>query len=199
MAFLLRDHATEEFMSSWQTLRPALLLTVVGPSVRAFGMCVDATSMLVCEPLSSNIDMLLIPHLPQCFATLTSFFSAMPQLVQDLHDHYQHASISTKKLNFSGPHLEQLPYPLWDPEVWTDARQLGPAETHKLVYVATFQHKEQRISKFTKQYGWDVHRTWAKAGLAPELLESPSPTRGNGSMSKWNTSHPMLAGSRCDF
>ena len=32
MAFLLRDHATEElefeFMSSWQTLRPALLLTV---------------------------------------------------------------------------------------------------------------------------------------------------------------------------
>ncbi|KAL3158975.1 hypothetical protein ABBQ32_011373 [Trebouxia sp. C0010 RCD-2024] len=178
MAFFLRDHAIEEFMSSWQTLRPALLLTVVGPSVRAFGMCVDATCTLVCEPLSSNIDMLLIPHLPQSFATLTRFFSAMPQLVQDLHDHYQHASISTKKLNFLGPHLEQLPYPLWDPEVWTDARQLGPAETHKLVYVATFQHKEQRISKFTKQYGWDVHRTWAKAGLAPELLESPSPIPG---------------------
>lgn len=100
--------------------------------------------------------------------------------MQDLHDHYQHASISTKKLNFLGPHLEQLPYPLWDPEVWTDARQLaiGPVETHKLVYVATYQHKEQRISKFTKQYGWDVHRAWAKAGLAPELLESPSPISG---------------------
>lgn len=28
MAYLLKDHATEEFMESWQTLRPALLLTV---------------------------------------------------------------------------------------------------------------------------------------------------------------------------
>lgn len=60
------------------------IMQVVGPSVRAFGMCVDATSTLVCEPLSSSIDMLLIPHLPQCFATLTSFFSAMPQLVRVL-------------------------------------------------------------------------------------------------------------------
>lgn len=62
-------------------------MQVVGPSVRAFGMCVDATSTLVCEPLSSNIDMLLIPHLPQCFATLTSFFSAMPQLVGFFWEH----------------------------------------------------------------------------------------------------------------
>lgn len=136
MAYFLRDHATEEFMSSWQTLRPALLLTVskvhiaccmtgcatkimpctmpdasrfvlpttycfgckqellraasspcytmqvVGPSVRAFGMCVDATSTLVCEPICSAVDMLLIPHLPQCFATLANLFSAMPQLVR---------------------------------------------------------------------------------------------------------------------
>lgn len=27
MAYLLKDHATEEFMASWPTLRPALLLT----------------------------------------------------------------------------------------------------------------------------------------------------------------------------
>ena len=80
----------------------------------------------------------------------------------------------------------------------TKGCQLGHAETHKLVYVAIYQHKEQRISNFTKQYGWDVHRTWAKAGLAPEL-ESPSPIPANGSMSKWFTSHPMLTGSQCDF
>lgn len=98
--------------------------------------------------------------------------------MRDLYDHYQHASISTKKLNFLGPQLEQLPYPLWDPEVWTDARQLGPAQTHKLVYVATDQHKRRQISKFTKQYGWDVHRTWAKAGIAPNLLTSSSSTPG---------------------
>lgn len=98
--------------------------------------------------------------------------------MQDLHDHYQHASVSTKKLNFLGPHLEQLLYSLWDPEVWSDACQLGPAESHKLVYVATYKHQEQRIFKFTKQYGSDVHRTWAKAGLASESLESPSPIPG---------------------
>ncbi len=28
MAYHLKDHATEEFMKTWQTLRPALLLTV---------------------------------------------------------------------------------------------------------------------------------------------------------------------------
>lgn len=59
-------------------------LQVVGPSVRAFGMCVDAHSTLVCEPLCPAIDMLLIPHLPQPFAMLVSFFSAMPQLVSSI-------------------------------------------------------------------------------------------------------------------
>ena len=74
------------FVCSNQLLPVALscgsIMQVAGPSVHAFGMCVDATSTLVCEPLFSNIDMLLLPHLPQCFATLTSFFSAMPQLVR---------------------------------------------------------------------------------------------------------------------
>ena len=59
-------------------------LQVVGPSVRAFGMCVDAKATLVCEPLCPAIDMLLIPHLPQPFAMLASLFSAMPQLVSSL-------------------------------------------------------------------------------------------------------------------
>ena len=59
-------------------------LQVVGPSVRAFGMCVDAKSKLVCEPLCPAIDMLLIPHLPQPFAMLASFFTAMPQLVSSV-------------------------------------------------------------------------------------------------------------------
>jgi hypothetical protein len=72
-------------------------------------------------------------------------------------------------MNFLGPNHEQLPYPLWDPDIWTDARQLGPAQKHKLVYVATDQHKQQQVIKFTKQYGWDVHRAWAAADLAPKL------------------------------
>ena len=59
-------------------------LQVVGPSVRAFGMCVDANSTLVCEPLCPAIDMLLIPHLPQPFAMLASMFTAMPQLVSSV-------------------------------------------------------------------------------------------------------------------
>lgn len=95
--------------------------------------------------------------------------------MQDLYDHYQHASSTTKKLTFLGSYNEQLPCPLWDPEVWTDARLLGPADIRKLVYVATDQHKQQQVVKFTKQYGWDVHRTWGEAGIAPMLL-TPNPT-----------------------
>ncbi len=55
---------------------------VVGPSVRTFGMCVDANATVVCEPLTSAMDMLLIPHLPDAFAALASLFEAMPQLVR---------------------------------------------------------------------------------------------------------------------
>ena len=98
--------------------------------------------------------------------------------MQDLYDHYQHASTSAKKLNFLGPNLEQLPYPLWDPKVWTNARQLGSAQTHKLVYVATDRHKQQQILKCTKRYGWDVHRSWAKAGIVPQLLTEQSSVPG---------------------
>ncbi len=93
--------------------------------------------------------------------------------MQDLHSHYQHAATSTKNLNFLGPNHEQLPYPLWDPEIWSNPRQLGPAQMHKLVYVATDQHNQQQVIKFTQRYGWDVHRAWAAAGLAPKLLSSP--------------------------
>lgn len=56
--------------------------------------------------------------------------------------------------------------------MWTDVRLLGPADIRKLVYVATDQHKQQQVVKFTKQYGWDVHRTWGEAGIAPRLLTS---------------------------
>ena len=59
-------------------------LQVVGPSVRAFGMCVDANSTLVCEPLCPAIDMLLIPHVAQPFAMLASLVNAMPQLVSSV-------------------------------------------------------------------------------------------------------------------
>ena len=93
--------------------------------------------------------------------------------MQDLHSHYRHAAASTKKLNFLGPDHEQLPYPLWDPEIWSNPRQLGPAQKHRLVYVATDQHNQQQVIKFTKRYGWDVHRAWAAADLAPKLLSSP--------------------------
>lgn len=57
-------------------------MQVVGPSVRTFGMCVDANATIVCEPLTSAMDMLLIPHLPDAFAALASLFEAMPQLVR---------------------------------------------------------------------------------------------------------------------
>jgi len=98
--------------------------------------------------------------------------------VQDLQSHYRYAAAFTKKLNFLGPDHEQLPYPLWDPEIWSNLRQLGPAQKHKLVYVAADQQNQQQVIKFTKRYGWDVHRAWAAADLAPKLLSSPDQVAG---------------------
>ena len=128
MAYHFHDVQSMGFKSNWQTLHPALLLTVhhhhalyaqdasayailnkrvlrlmaavhiacafadvhclaktamqvVGPTVRAFGLCVDATSTGICEPLSPAMDMLLIPHIPDAAAKLARLFSAMPILV----------------------------------------------------------------------------------------------------------------------
>ena len=56
-------------------------MQVVGPSVRVFGLCLDATSTGICEPLSPAMDILLMPHMPDSFASLATLFSSMPKLV----------------------------------------------------------------------------------------------------------------------
>ena len=53
----------------------------LGPTVLAFGLCVDATSAGICEPFLPAMDMLLIPHIPDMFTTLARLFRAMPELV----------------------------------------------------------------------------------------------------------------------
>lgn len=108
-----------------------------------------------------------------------------------------YAATSTKKLNFLGPDQEQLPYPLWDPEIWSNPRQLGPAHMHRLVYVATDQHNQQQMLKFTKQYGWDVHRAWAAADLAVVISQSgccwQMATRADGvsALKSWLANHAL--------
>lgn len=41
----------------------------------------------------------------------------------------------TRKLKFVSSSKEQLPYPLWDPDMWTEANQLGGG-SNQLVYLA---------------------------------------------------------------
>ena len=57
------------------------LLRVVGPTVRAFGLCLTRKGTILCEPLSAAMDMLLIPHQVHRFAELVSFFRELPVLV----------------------------------------------------------------------------------------------------------------------
>lgn len=45
----------------------SIAVQVVGPSVRTFDMCVDATATVVCEPLTSAMDMLFM-HVSGSFA-----------------------------------------------------------------------------------------------------------------------------------
>jgi len=107
-----------------------------------------------------------------CFTTMSCFAIKSSKVqVQDLRDHYVQAAAETRKLRFLGRKQEQLPFPLWDPDVWTDACQLGSAKTHKLVYLATDQQKQQYVVKFTQRYGVDAHEAWATAELAPKLLK----------------------------
>ncbi|KAL3147719.1 hypothetical protein ABBQ32_002462 [Trebouxia sp. C0010 RCD-2024] len=172
MAYHFQDVKEMGFMTKWHTLNPALLLTVVGPTVRAFGLCVDATLTGICEPLSQAMDMLIIPHIPDAITKLASLFHAMPDLVQALRAHYEEAAVETRKLIFMSPSKEQLPYPLWDPDKWTESCQLG-ARSHKLVYLARGPQQPLQLVKFTQQYGVEAHDAWARAGIVPELLAEP--------------------------
>ena len=63
-------------------------MQVVGPTVRAFGMCVDATLTGICELLSEARDMLLIPHIPDAVTKLARLFHAMPDLASSLLTHF---------------------------------------------------------------------------------------------------------------
>ncbi|DBA86086.1 TPA: hypothetical protein ACH3X1_005606 [Trebouxia sp. C0004] len=119
MAYHLQDVKETCFMSRWQTLNPALLLTV-----------------------------------------------------EALRTHYEEAAIETRKLIFMSPSKEQLPYPLWDPDKWTESCQLG-AVSHKLVYLARGPQQPLQLVKFTQQYGVEAHDAWARAGIVPELLAEP--------------------------
>ena len=67
--------------------------------------------------------------------------------VPDLRDCCEQAAAKTGQLQFVGRRQEQLPFTWWNP----DAYQLGPATTHKLVYLATHQQKQQCVVKFTQQ------------------------------------------------
>ena len=83
-----------------------------------------------------------------CMTTMSCFaIKANKVHVQKLRDHYVQAAAENRKLQFLGRKQEQLPYPLWDPDIWTDAYQLGPAKSHKLVYLATDQQKQQYVVK----------------------------------------------------
>ena len=66
-----------------QNLNPFSLLQVVGPTVKAFGLCLTRSGTILCEPLTAAMDMLLIPHHVDRFAALVSFFRELPMLVSD--------------------------------------------------------------------------------------------------------------------
>lgn len=92
--------------------------------------------------------------------------------MQALRTHYEQAAVDTKKLIFLSPSKEQLPWPLWDPEQWTESCQLG-AGSHKLVYLARGPQQPLQLVKFTQHYGVETHGAWARAGIVPKLLAEP--------------------------
>ena len=100
-----------------------------------------------------------------CMTTM-SYFAIKANKVQ-VRDHYVQAAAENRKLQFLGRKQEQLPYPLWDPDVWTDAYRLGPAKSHKLVYLATDQQKQHYVVKCLSDMVWMRMRHGQKLNLHP--------------------------------
>ena len=70
--------------------------------------------------------------------------------VQALCIHYEEAAVEMRKLMLISPSKEQLPYPFWDPNKWTESCQLGAG--HKLVYLARGPQQPLQPVKVTQQY-----------------------------------------------
>ena len=93
--------------------------------------------------------------------------------ILELFWEYRLASDASDKQVPEGPDAELLPYTLRDQKVWRNAHSLPGVAPNKYIFLATDLHGKQQIVKFVQRYGTETHRSWAAAGLAPELLAEP--------------------------
>jgi hypothetical protein len=149
-------------------------MQVVGPSIRAYGLCLDG-ERLICEPLSLQLDLLLVPHYPERLLQLARLFAALPTLMEQIWACYslavseqQQRQAPPRVMSDSPLHPVPLPYPLRSMR-WAKVETLAVG---KRVYVGHLVDGSRRVVKFCQRYSNEAHELWAQRGLAPKLLEA---------------------------
>ena len=172
---------------------PALLLELVGPSLRVSGLAF--ADQVMCQPLTPAISLLTMAALDreqmaaaaQAFVAVRCTVHAVRQSYSDLQQKFpllqqpdalqQHYAARAQQLLLGQQMheglvprdllLQRLPYHLQVPCV--NVQRLMPT---KQLYVVACQNHQPRLVKYTQSYGVDVHKVWAAAipAMAPPLF-----------------------------
>lgn len=153
---------------------PVLLIEVAGPLMRVSAAATLLANRVQSEPLTPFLHMLYVRDQPQHMCRLLAVLRAIRNAVGDLRIHYKARDFELR--DECAPHRTFrdacliIPYPLRTSGTFSNVAALSNG---KLLYVATQQPSGTRVCvKFSRHaYGVDVHKLWASARLAPQLLE----------------------------
>jgi len=167
-----RKHQGQAF--AW----PVLLLEVVGPLLRISALVF--TTRVVCEPLTPLLNLLdLHLHQPDQVMAVVRAMAAFRCTLHSMAQDAAHGGLPPVRcITSMAPRHASLPLPchLAQHVAGSGAvrvKELVPGSSRLLFLVEEGPEVEghtRYLVKYTRSYGTSVHRAWAAAGLAPQLL-----------------------------
>ncbi|KAI5074907.1 hypothetical protein GOP47_0010868 [Adiantum capillus-veneris] len=136
-------------------LLPCFFIEVIGATIRIGGLVFF--EKVAWQPLTPFMNCFYTEHDRTDMATLCRAMRALKKGLTALHSYYIEAHPSVNTIT-----PKDIPYPLQGRR----SVRIG----NKLIFIVTRDDGERRIFKYCRQYGEEVHRSWAEAGWAPFLF-----------------------------
>lgn len=121
----------------------------MGPSIRAYGLCLDGLGRVICEPMAPELDLIFIPQSPGNMLAVASLFAALPDTLRSIALERKSPPEGSRR---GGDPRDGLPETLRDRRVWERGELLPGVKPPKLVFLA--EHvptKQVYIVKYTRR------------------------------------------------
>ncbi|KAK9820368.1 hypothetical protein WJX72_009553 [[Myrmecia] bisecta] len=129
-------------------LRPVLLLTEVGHTLRGYASCLDGIGGIISEPI--NHDLLFLPQFPERIIEIAAFCEALPGLTCGLMAVHKAAAAAAAAATTAGPQqqlcgdsLDGMPKELRDLSKWAGVERMPGAAGPRLLFLARHERTQQ--------------------------------------------------------